>query len=343
MKVAVFNTKPYDKKFLSEANKCYGLDLTYFEARLTKETIKLAEGYPAVCVFVNDQLDRAVLQQLYTNGTRLVALRCAGFNNVDLVAAKEFNMTVARVPVYSPHGVAEHAVALMLCLNRKICRASQRIHEGNFSLEGLLGFELQGRTVGVVGTGKIGAIFAQIMKGFQARVIAYDPFPNPVCVQLGVKYVTLPELFKQSDIISLHTPLSPENYHLINDKSIQMMKKGVMIINTSRGGLIDTKAVIHGLKSGKIGSLGLDVYEEEEMFFFEDCSNDVMQDDVFARLLTFANVLVTGHQAFFTTGALTNIATTTLQNISDFETQGIVATVNEVVLKPSPVQAPNPS
>lgn len=329
MKAAVFNTKAYDRKFLEEANKKFGHQLVFLEPHLNQETAKLGFGYPAICAFVNDHLDKQVLEQLSSHGTKLVALRCAGFNNVDLTAAEALKIKILRVPVYSPHGVAEHAVALMLALDRKLCRASNRVHEGNFSLDGLLGFEINGRTVGIVGTGKIGRIVAKIMQGFDAKVIAFDPYPSDECRKSGVEYVKLQKLFQESDIISLHTPLNPENYHLINDEAIRQMKKGVMIINTSRGGLIDTRAVIKGLKSGNIGSLGLDVYEEEETFFFEDFSSNVLQDDVFARLLTFPNVLITGHQAFFTQTALRNIAETTLKNISDFE-KGTIAPENEV-------------
>lgn len=329
MKVAVFNTKSYDKKFLEEANKNFGHELIYFEPHLNKDTVKLAHEFSAVCVFVNDRLNKPILEELSRHGTRLIVLRCAGFNNVDLNAAKELKLTVARVPVYSPHGVAEHAVALMLSLNRKICRASHRVHEGNFSLEGLLGFELHGKTVGIIGTGKIGSIVARIMTGFQTKVIAYDPYPNDSCKEVGVRYVSLSELFQNSDIITLHSPLTPENRHLINEEAIKQMKRGVMLINTSRGGLIDTQAAINGLKSERIGFLGLDVYEEEETFFFEDFSDHVLQDDIFARLLTFPNVLITGHQAFFTHTAMGNIAETTLKNISDFEC-GEISPENEV-------------
>lgn len=324
MKVAVFNAKSYDKKFLDEANKEFGHHLVYLEPHLNKETMKLAYGFPCVCVFVNDQLNKTTMTALSKQGTKLIALRCAGFNNVDLNVAAELSIPVVRVPVYSPHGVAEHAVALILSLNRKICRATYRVREGNFSLEGLLGFELHGQTVGIIGTGKIGCVLAQIMTGFQTKVIAYDPYPNDHCRKMGVEYVSLVELFEKSDIISLHAPLTPENYHLINEESIKQMKKGVMLINTSRGGLIDTRAVIKGLKSRKIGFLGLDVYEEEETFFFEDYSDQLINDDVFARLLTFSNVLITGHQAFFTDEALRKIAETTLKNITAFEEGRII-------------------
>ena len=329
MKVAVFNTKSYDREFLTQANKHFQHELVFFEAHLTPETCKLAFGFETVCVFVNDSLSREILVLLAGQGTRLIALRCAGFNNVDLAACRDLGITVARVPAYSPHGVAEHAAALMLALNRKIVRAHQRIHDANFSLEGLLGFEIYGKTVGVLGTGQIGANLARIMRGFGAQVLCYDLVKNPVCEELGCRYVPLPEIFTQSDILSLHLPLTPETHHLICSRSIESMKKGVMIINTSRGALIDTRAVISGLKSGKIGYLGLDVYEEEQDIFFEDLSGHVLQDDVFARLLTFPNVLITGHQAFFTATAMQNIAETTLKNIENFK-HGRLDPKNEV-------------
>ncbi len=319
MKIAVFSTKNYDKEFLTKANARYGHQLTFLEPRLTAETAKLGFGFEAVCVFVNDCLDKDVLTLLADNGVRAVVLRCAGFNNVDLVAAETAGLKVLRVPAYSPHGVAEHAVALILALNRKLIRANNRVHEGNFALEGLMGSELYGSTVGIIGTGKIGVCMARIMKGFGCHVIGYDEHTNPECLALGVKYVPKEELYKTADIISLHLPLMPTTYHMINAQAVKQMKTGVMLINTSRGGLIDTSAVITGLKSGRIGYLGLDVYEEESLFF-QDFSGYVIQDDVFARLMTFSNVIVTGHQAFFTSNALTNIAETTLKNAKDFET-----------------------
>jgi D-lactate dehydrogenase len=319
MRVAVFSTKPYDRSFLTTANAAFGHEMTFFEPRLTIETIVLAAGYPAICAFVNDVLDRPVLQGLSGGGTRLVALRSAGFNNVDLAAAGELQLTVVRVPAYSPHAVAEHTVALILALNRKLPRASNRVRDGNFALEGLLGFDLHGKTVGIIGTGRIGAVVARIMAGFGCRLLAYDLQPNEACLALGVDYKPLAELLSTSDVITLHAPLTPETHHLIDREAVARMKSGVMLINTSRGALLDTRAVIAGLKSGQIGSLGLDVYEEEEDLFFEDLSNRVLQDDVFARLLTFPNVLITGHQAFFTHEALTAIAETTLANISAIE------------------------
>ncbi|MEM7031412.1 MAG: 2-hydroxyacid dehydrogenase [Chloroflexota bacterium] len=320
MDVAVFSTKPYDRQFLQQANTLERHRFTFFEPRLTTETASLASGFEAVCVFVNDQLTEPILQQLAVGGTRLIALRCAGFNNVDLKAAATLNLTVVRVPAYSPFAVAEHAIGLMLTLNRKFHRAYNRVREGNFALDGLVGFDLHGKTVGLIGTGKIGGCTAKILHGFGCKLIAYDPYPNVDCQKLGVQYVSMDRVLQQADIISLHCPLTPESHHLINETAIRKMKQGVMLINTSRGPLIDTQAVIDGLKLGKIGYLGLDVYEEEADLFFEDLSGKVLQDDIFARLLTFANVVITGHQAFFTENALRAIAETTLQNLDSFET-----------------------
>jgi D-lactate dehydrogenase len=319
MNVAVFSTKPYDRRFLDAANERARHELTYFEPRLVPETTPLAVGFPAVCAFVNDRLDRPVLEALAAGGTRLIALRSAGFNNVSLDAAAELGMTVVRVPAYSPHAVAEHTVGLMLALNRKLPRAAFRVREGNFSLDGLLGFDIHGKTIGIVGTGKIGTVVARIMAGFGCRLLAHDPYPNDTCRDLGVAYVPLDTLLAEADIVTMHLPLTPDSHHMIDAAAIRRMKPGAMLINTSRGALLDTPAVIEGLKSGRIGSLGLDVYEEEADLFFEDLSNQVLQDDVFARLLTFPNVLITGHQAFFTAEALTAIAETTLANITAVE------------------------
>jgi D-lactate dehydrogenase len=319
MIIAVFNTKPYDRMFLERANADYRHELHFFEPHLDESTVRLAQGFPAVCVFVNDTLDRAVLQRLSEQGTSVIALRCAGYNNVDLKAAEEFGMRVVRVPAYSPYAVAEHAVALMMGLNRKINRAYNRVREGNFKLEGLLGFDMHEKTVGIVGTGKIGVVVANILKGLGCKVLAYDPHPSLCYEKDGVSCVELPELFAQADIITLHCPLTPETQHLINDKAIYLMKPGVMLINTSRGAIVDTRAVIRGLKSGKIGYLGLDVYEDESDLFFEDLSEQSVQDDIFARLLTFPNVIITGHQAFFTREAMENIARTTLDNVCKLE------------------------
>lgn len=318
MKVGVFSTKSYDRTFLEAANVDNQHDLVFFEPRLTMETSVLATGLPAICAFVNDQLDAKTLSTIAQTGVRLIALRSAGFNHVDLAAARDLELTVVRVPAYSPFSVAEHAVALILSLNRKIHRAYNRVRENNFALEGLLGFDLHGRTVGIVGTGKIGAFTAKILHGFGCRLTGYDVSQNPDCLGMGMEYLSLPELFATADIVSLHCPLLPETYHLIDAAAVNQMKEGVMLINTSRGQLIDTKAVTQGLKSGKIGYLGLDVYEQETDLFFDDLSNQVIQDDIFQRLLTFPNVLITGHQAFFTEEALINIATTTISNITDF-------------------------
>ncbi|MEG3862819.1 2-hydroxyacid dehydrogenase [Microcoleus sp. herbarium12] len=318
MKVAVFSTKSYDRTFLTAANADKH-ELVFFEPRLNLETSVLTAGFPAVCVFVNDSLDAKTLRAIAQNGVRLLALRSAGFNHVDLAAARDLDLTLVRVPAYSPYAVAEHAVAMILSLNRNIHRAYNRVREGNFALDGLLGFDLHGKTVGIVGTGKIGALTAKILHGFGCRLLGYDVSPNPDCLALGMEYVALAQLLGNSDIVSLHCPLIPETYHLIGAEAIGQMKLGMMLINTSRGQLIDTKAVTKGLKSGRIGYLGLDVYEQETDLFFEDLSNQVIQDDVFVRLLTFPNVLITGHQAFFTEEALQNIAETTIGNITDFE------------------------
>jgi len=320
MRIAIFSTKSYDRLFLNEANEKFKHELAFFEHHLTLSTCQLAYGFDAVCIFVNDKLDAEMLEKLKEHGINLIVLRSAGFNHVDIPAAEKLGMNVARVPAYSPHGVAEHAVALILSLNRKIHRAYNRVREGNYSLEGLLGFEIYKQTVGVVGAGKIGAAFAKIMQGFGANVIAYDPMQG---TQNNLTYVSLEELFKRSDIVSLHLPLTPDTEHLVNAETLALMKKGVMIINTSRGGLIDTKAVITGLKSEQIGYLGLDVYEEEADLFFEDFSGQILQDDTFARLLTFPNVVITGHQAFFTRTALQTIAETTLQNVTDFQNSNV--------------------
>lgn len=335
MRVAVFSSKSYDCKFLAAANEssAANLDLSFLEPRLTPETALLAEGFEAVCAFVNDDMARSTLEQLSAGGTRYLALRCAGFNNVDLPAAKELGITVVRVPAYSPHGVAEHAVALMLGLNRRLHKAYCRVREGNFMLEGLIGFEMYGRTAGVIGTGKIGASAARILLGFGMKVLAYDPYPDAGLAEAGVTYAELNDVIASADIISLHVPLLPETERLINAESIARMKPGVMIVNTSRGGLVDTQAVIDRLKDGHISALGLDVYEEEEGLFFEDRSARAIPDDVFARLLTFPNVLITGHQAFFTHEALSNIAATTLGNLVQLRDTG--ACDNEVHERPS--------
>src|SRR5262245_17516440 len=319
MRVAVFSAKNYDRSSLEGANAIFGHELIFFEPRLNQETTAVAARFPAVCVFVNDQLSAPVLNTLAGQGTRLIAFRSAGFNNVDLIVARESGLTVVRVPAYSPYAVAEHTVGLILTLNRKIHRAHARVREGNFALDGLLGFDMHGRTVGLIGTGKIGAVVARILSGFGCRLLAYDVAVNPECVDAGVHYRSLEELWAQSDIISLHAPLTGDTRHMIDAAAIARMKPGVMIVNTSRGALVDTTALIEGLKSGHIGYLGLDVYEEEEQLFFRDLSAQVIQDDVFARLLTFPNVLITAHQAFFTREALTAISQVTLGNVTAFE------------------------
>jgi D-lactate dehydrogenase len=334
MKIAVFSTKPYDRAFLEQANAALGSghELRFLEVRLGPETAELSGDCAAICAFVNDTLDRPVLEKLHARGVRLVALRCAGFNNVDLVAARELGITVARVPAYSPEAVAEHTAALILCLNRKIHKAYARVREGNFALDGLLGFDFKGRTIGL----------ARIMAGFGCHVLWFDPRRDSEFTSTGANYIELAELLARSDIISLHCPLTPQTHHLIDAEAIAAMKQGVMIINTGRGGvvgrhaplpgmergesgrgaLVETSALIRGLKSGQIGHVGLDVYEEESDLFFENLSDQILQDDIFARLLTFPNVLVTGHQAFLTQEALTAIAETTLRNVSAFEQNG---------------------
>ncbi len=324
MKIAIFSTKPYDQRFFEQVNQERDQlhDLNFFEVRLNHETVSLAKGYPAVCAFVNDQLDRPVLEVLADGGTQAIALRCAGFNNVDLGYAEQRGLTVVRVPAYSPYAVAEHTLALILALNRKIYRAYNRVREANFALDGLLGFDLHGRTAGIVGTGKIGRLVIQILRGFGCQICTYDPYPHPEIVDQGIPYVDLPTLYRQSDMISLHCPLTPETHHLINEDALAQMKQGVMLINTSRGAVIETRSVLEALKSGRVGYLGLDVYEEEGDVFFEDLSSHVVQDDVLARLLTFPNVLITGHQAFFTLEAMKAIAETTLRNVEEIEAGG---------------------
>lgn len=319
MNIVLFSAKDYDRKFFTEVNAAYGHEVRFLESRLTADTSLLAQGADAVCAFVNDQVDEATVRDLAERGVKLLLLRSAGFNHVDLRATEEHGITVARVPAYSPYAVAEHTLALILGLNRQTHRAFNRVREGNFSLGGLLGFDLHQKTIGIIGTGIIGTTFVRLVRGFGCRLLAYDPYPSDECRELGVEFVELDELFRAADIVSLHCPLTPETHHLIDAAAVEKMRKGVMIINTSRGAIIDTRAVIKGLKDERIGYLGLDVYEEEEALFFEDQSEHIMQDDVFARLLTFPNVLITGHQGFFTREALTNIAETTLANARAFE------------------------
>jgi D-lactate dehydrogenase len=321
MKVSIFSSKPYDEHFLREFNRPFGHELIFIENRLKLGTSHLAEGSTAVCVFVNDRLDAPTLEQLSKSGIRFVALRCAGYNNVDLAASESLGIQVARVPAYSPHAVAEHAVALLLAINRHIHKAYNRVREGNFSIDGLIGHDLHGKAVGIIGTGSIGSIFARIMNGFGCEVLAYDVVPNPDCAKSGVNYVGLDELFDRSHAISLHCPLTPQTRHMIDEKTLSRMRDGVFIVNTSRGALINTEAAIAAIKAGKIGGLALDVYEEEADLFFEDLSVSIIQDDTFMRLTTFPNVLVTAHQAFFTHEAMANIASTTLSNLADFEAE----------------------
>jgi D-lactate dehydrogenase len=322
MKIAVFSAKPYDRDFLDAANARSRHELTYFEARLTCETAALARGFGAVCCFVNDELDRGVLEEISAAGVRLAVLRCAGFNNVDLEAARDLGMSIGRVPAYSPNAVAEHMFALLLTLIRKTHRAYNRVREGNFSLDGLLGFDLSGKTVGIVGLGAIGSVVAKIAMGFGCRVIAFDPYPREECENAGVRYCPLEDLLARSDIITLHCPLDAGTRHLIDAEALARMKSGAILVNTSRGAVVDTRAVIEALKSDRLGGLAIDVYEEEEELFFEDRSRQPILDDLFARLLTFPNVIVTGHQGFFTREALTNIAETTLANVDRFDRTG---------------------
>jgi D-lactate dehydrogenase len=321
-KIAVFSSKKWVIDSFNEMNKKYEFELNFFESRMYEKTIPLAKGYDAICIFVNDVVDENVLNGLKENGVKLVALRCAGFNNVDINKAAGTGMGVVRVPAYSPYAVAEHTLGLILSLSRKFHKAHARVREANFALDGLLGFDLHKKTIGIIGTGRIGQVFIELLNGFSCEILAYDKFPSKDVEASGVKYVGLQELYAKSDIISLHCPLNHETYHIINDYAIDSMKDNVMIVNTSRGKLIDTAAVIHGLKAGKVGYLGLDVYEEEEDLFFEDLSETVIQDDQFVRLQTFPNVLITAHQAFFTKEAINNIAQTTFQNINEYFEKG---------------------
>lgn len=316
MKIAFFDDHTYEHEAFENANNRFGHEIIYFESALNPATAHIAKGYPCVCAFVNDCLNETCLTTLAEGGTKLIALRSAGYNHIDIPAASHLGIKVVRVPEYSPYAVAEHAVALIQTLNRKTHRAYNRVREGNFSLEQLVGFDLHGKTIGVIGTGKIGKIFVRIMNGFGCRVLAYDTLPDH---QLNVEYVDLDKLLQKSDIISLHVPLNKETRHLINEKAFSRMKDGVMLINTGRGALIDTHALIVALKKGKVGAAGLDVYEEEEKFFFQDLSGKILTDDVLARLMTFPNVLITGHQAFLTQEALKNIAETTLSNVTAYE------------------------
>ena len=329
MKLAFFDAKTYDMPGFDACAKDTGLEIKYFETRLNEDTVSLASGFDAVCVFVNDTVNAAVVNKLYSYGIRLIVLRCAGFNNVDM-AACQGKIRVFRVPAYSPHAVAEHAMALLLTINRRTHKAYIRTRDFNFSLQGFVGFDLYGKTVGIIGTGKIGRVFADICKGFGMHILAYDKFPAQGS---GLNYVALPELFAKSDIISLHCPLTEETHHLINADSIAQMKKGVIIINTSRGSLIDTEDLISGIKERKVGAACLDVYEEEGDFFYEDFSGHIVEDDKLVRLISMPNVIVTSHQAFLTEEALDNIAATTVNNLVRFF-QGDPDTSTEVCYKP---------
>jgi len=320
MRLAIFDTHPYDRDAFTAANTRFHHDLTFFEPRLTRDTVSLAAGFPAVCSFVNDRLDRPALAALHAEGVRLIALRSAGYNHVDLEAAADLHLPVVRVPAYSPHAVAEHAIALLLTLNRRIHRAYNRVREANFSLDGLVGMDLNGKTAGVLGTGRIGAIVARILRGFGCRVLAFDRFPDErLAAEVGLEYTDLETIYREADIISLHIPLTPSTHHMINAAALGKMKKGVMLINTGRGALLDTRALIAGLKRGHVGAAGLDVYEVEEGVFFRNLSDEVLQDDTLARLLTFPNVLITSHQGFLTREALAGLAETTLDNVRAFE------------------------
>src|SRR6478735_3261581 len=318
MKIAVFSAQPYDRQFLDAANAAEGHELHYCEMALGLESVALAAGFEAVCIFVNDVADASVLEALRAGGTSLVALRCTGFNNVDLKAAERLGIKVVRVVDYSPNSVAEHAVALLLAINRRIHRAYNRTRDSNFALDGLMGFDLYGKTVAVVGTGKIGRVFARIMLGFGCNVIGFDKFPSPEFEALGARYALPDEIGTSADIISLHCPLTPETHHIVNADTLSRAKRGALLINTSRGGLIDTEAVIEALKSGQIGGLALDVYEQEADVFFRDLSGKVITDDTFQRLLSFPNVIVTGHQGFFTEDAIRTISETTIRSITQF-------------------------
>ena len=329
-KIAFFGAKPYDIASFDKVNEKYNYDIRYYKGHLNPNNVVLTQDTDAVCIFVNDTADAAVIDAMVNNGVKLLALRCAGFNNVDLKAAKG-KLPVVRVPAYSPYAVAEYSLALMLSLNRKIHRAYWRTRDGNFSLNGLMGFDMHGKTIGIIGTGKIAKILIRLLKGFGMRILAYDLYPDTqFAEEEGFSYVSLDELYRESDIISLHCPLTDQTKYMIDKDSIDKMKEGVMIINTGRGQLINTNDLIEGLKEKKIAAAGLDVYEEEGEYFYEDKSDKIIDDDVLARLLSFNNVIVTSHQAFFTKEALHNIAETTLQNIEDFRCHRPL--VNEVIL-----------
>jgi len=320
MNIAVFSTKSYDQEYFEKYNTEYDYNFSFYETALNADTAKLSADCNVVCVFVNDVVNEETIKILSSNGIQLIALRCAGYNNVDLEAAEKEAIKVVRVPAYSPEAVAEHALALILTLNRKTHKAYNRVREGNFSLKNLIGFNSNNKTIGVIGTGKIGATFCKLLKGFGCKIIAYDIAENEELVAEGVEFFPLEEVFDQSDIISLHCPLNKHTKHIVNEDSIAKMKDGVMIVNTSRGTLIKTEDAIEGLKNRKIGYLGIDVYEQEENLFFEDLSEHIIQDDMILRLLSFPNVLITSHQAYFTKEAMDQITTITLENIKSFET-----------------------
>ena len=333
MKITFFGTQPYDRESFDRANASCGFEFNYHRSHLNGNNALLAQGADAVCIFVNDTADAGTIRQLAAMGVKLIALRCAGFNNVDLKAAAEYGIPVVRVPAYSPHAVAEHAVALMLALNRKVHRAYWRTRDGNFSLHGLMGFDMYGKTAGIIGTGKIARELIRILKGFGMKVLAYDIFPDAeYAAQVQVEYVTLDELYRRADIISLHCPLTDQTRYMINGDAIGKMKPGVILINTGRGQLIHTEALIEGLKEKKIGAAGLDVYEEEAAYFYEDTSDRIMDDDILARQQSYNNVNMTPHQGYYTREALDNIAHTTLQNINDFDKHRKL--VNEVRAEP---------
>jgi len=319
MKIAVFSTKSYDQEYFEKYNGEYNYNFTYFETALKASTTNLTSGFDAVCVFVNDVIDEETLKILSANNIQLIALRCAGYNNVDVEAAKSHNIKIVRVPAYSPEAVAEHAIALILTLNRKTHKAYNRVREGNFSLKNMIGFNLKGKTIGVIGTGQIGATFIKVIRGFGCKINAFDISKNKELLDLGVEYLDLNEVFKHADILSLHCPLNQHTKHIIKEKSIALMKEGVMIINTSRGGLVNTADVIEGLLTKKIGYLGIDVYEQEENLFFKDLSEHIIQDELILRLMSFPNVLITSHQAYFTKEAMEEITLTTLENIKAFK------------------------
>ncbi len=326
MKIAFFSTQSYDRDYFNRFNT--GHDIVYFDAPLNEQTVNLAAGSNAICAFVNDTINEEVIRQLVALGVQLIAMRCAGYNNVSIPAARAAKLKVVRVPAYSPHAVAEHALALILALNRKTHKAYNRVREGNFSLDRLTGFDIYGKTAGVIGTGKIGQCFCEIMQGLGCNVLAFDLIANRDLEAKGIHYVPLIDILQQADIVSLHCPLTEQTRHIINPETLAMMKNGAMLINTSRGALIDTVAVIEALRSGKLGYLGLDVYEQEEKLFFYNHNEEVIQDDIIMRLMSFPNVLITAHQGFFTEEALTQIAKTTLQSLSDFDNK--LALLNEV-------------